>query len=554
MAGYEAFGNEFGAKGVLRGGERLRPTTDATTVQVRDGKVAHVRRPVRRDQGADRRLLRRRLQRPRRGDRASPPRSRGPLRHDRGAADLADVAARGRRPRSAREWGASWRRSSGVTATGTWPRSAPRTPSRAPLRPGDATACPTTPAPGSPPPRDTARSTASRRAGVEAAKYEEVVVRGRRRTRPGDRDRRRPAAADLHLLPPGAGHRRPGRAHAAHAGRAHHGRDRARVPGHRRDDGQAPGAGQGQDPPRRHPLPGAARPPARPSARPPCSPSLPRCSTRATRPATAPTSCARDLCARRHPTSRGSSSSSCPTSPRRSGCSRSCCCTTRAARLASTTPATSSPSRTRTAVAGTAPQIDEGLARARRRAAAPAPRPVPGPGGHRRVPRARTQRRGHRLVRDRPALRPPARARAARQSSSSTERSPSRWPTGPSQGLALVDELDASGALAGYPWWTRRAPTSCAGSAATARPPTPTSGPEVSPEPTPSAGSCAGAATPPAPWRDSRPRPAARARRDGLRGRRPRRSARTRSPPARRGRRRGRRGARERRRGRRRAG
>ncbi|HEV2428054.1 MAG TPA: YciI family protein, partial [Acidimicrobiales bacterium] len=39
MAEYDAFGNEFGAKGVLVGGERLRPSTDATTVQVRDGKV-----------------------------------------------------------------------------------------------------------------------------------------------------------------------------------------------------------------------------------------------------------------------------------------------------------------------------------------------------------------------------------------------------------------------------------------------------------------------------------------------------------------------------------
>jgi hypothetical protein len=39
MAEYDAFGAEFGAKGVLRGGERLRPSTDATTVQVRDGKV-----------------------------------------------------------------------------------------------------------------------------------------------------------------------------------------------------------------------------------------------------------------------------------------------------------------------------------------------------------------------------------------------------------------------------------------------------------------------------------------------------------------------------------
>jgi hypothetical protein len=37
MAEYDKFGHEMGA--VLRGGERLRPTTSATTVQVRDGKV-----------------------------------------------------------------------------------------------------------------------------------------------------------------------------------------------------------------------------------------------------------------------------------------------------------------------------------------------------------------------------------------------------------------------------------------------------------------------------------------------------------------------------------
>ena len=39
MAEYEVFGSDMGSRGVLRGGERLRPTTDATTVQVRDGKV-----------------------------------------------------------------------------------------------------------------------------------------------------------------------------------------------------------------------------------------------------------------------------------------------------------------------------------------------------------------------------------------------------------------------------------------------------------------------------------------------------------------------------------
>ena len=38
-AAYLAFGEEMGARGVLVGGERLRPTTDATTVRVRDGEV-----------------------------------------------------------------------------------------------------------------------------------------------------------------------------------------------------------------------------------------------------------------------------------------------------------------------------------------------------------------------------------------------------------------------------------------------------------------------------------------------------------------------------------
>ncbi len=36
---YAAFGEEMARRGVLRSGERLRPTTDATTVRVRDGEV-----------------------------------------------------------------------------------------------------------------------------------------------------------------------------------------------------------------------------------------------------------------------------------------------------------------------------------------------------------------------------------------------------------------------------------------------------------------------------------------------------------------------------------
>ena len=39
LAGYMAFGEEMGKRGVLQGGERLRPTSDATTVRVRDGEI-----------------------------------------------------------------------------------------------------------------------------------------------------------------------------------------------------------------------------------------------------------------------------------------------------------------------------------------------------------------------------------------------------------------------------------------------------------------------------------------------------------------------------------
>ena len=39
FAGYMKFGEDMTKRGVLGGGERLRPTSDATTVQVRAGEV-----------------------------------------------------------------------------------------------------------------------------------------------------------------------------------------------------------------------------------------------------------------------------------------------------------------------------------------------------------------------------------------------------------------------------------------------------------------------------------------------------------------------------------
>ncbi len=39
MKEYDVFTQDIAARGILQAGERLRPTTDATTVRVRDGEV-----------------------------------------------------------------------------------------------------------------------------------------------------------------------------------------------------------------------------------------------------------------------------------------------------------------------------------------------------------------------------------------------------------------------------------------------------------------------------------------------------------------------------------
>ena len=72
--------------GVLLGGEGLQPTATATTVRVRDGERLRHRRPVRRDQGAARRLLPARVQGPRRGDRVGGEDPGSAARLGRGAA------------------------------------------------------------------------------------------------------------------------------------------------------------------------------------------------------------------------------------------------------------------------------------------------------------------------------------------------------------------------------------------------------------------------------------------------------------------------------------
>ena len=66
-AAYESYTEALMSAGVLKAGDRLRPTSDATTVRVANGKTPGARRSLRRDQGAARRLLPDRRARSRRG-------------------------------------------------------------------------------------------------------------------------------------------------------------------------------------------------------------------------------------------------------------------------------------------------------------------------------------------------------------------------------------------------------------------------------------------------------------------------------------------------------
>ena len=224
---------------------------------------AHHRRPVRGDQGGARRLPALRGRRPRRRDRARRAHPGGP--HGR------------RRSRSGRSRSGSDPRAGLPRPLGPRAGLADRLPRRLRPRRGGR--------PGGV--RDRRRALAARRRAGQPgrladrdraqprdrphpprphARREDAAARACPRPWSDDVDDddlpRRAARARLHLLSPGARHRGAGRAHAAHARRPDHGRDRARVPRPRGDDGAAAGARQAQDQGGRHPVPRAARPPA----------------------------------------------------------------------------------------------------------------------------------------------------------------------------------------------------------------------------------------------------------------------------------------------------
>ena len=138
----------------------------------------------------------------------------------------------------------SWSASS-ATSTSPRRRSRTRSPSAVRALAGRRRCRRARPAGSSPPPA-TGRSTgcAARRPATDRHAQAALLHAARRAGRGGTRARR-PAAPDLHLLPPGARPRRPGRADPAAARRPDDAGDRPRVPRARADDGPAARPGQG---------------------------------------------------------------------------------------------------------------------------------------------------------------------------------------------------------------------------------------------------------------------------------------------------------------------
>ena len=242
-----------------------------------------------------------------------------PVRQRRGAAGdrpharaLVNVARGSTGPSRAR----CWPRSSGSSATSTSPRRRCRTRSRRPPNGG-----------GDEPPANprawlvsTGRFKAidrlRRRARFDKALGELALLLEADEPAPDPDLRRRPAPADLHLLPSRAPRRRPGGDDAARGVRADHGGDRPGLPHRAADRGAADRPGEGEDQDRGHPVRGAgARRAARPARRPCCASST-WSSPRGTRPPRATRSSAPTW-----PTRRSGSaacwSSCCPTARRR---------------------------------------------------------------------------------------------------------------------------------------------------------------------------------------------------------------------------------------------
>ena len=303
---YRGYSGWLVENGMLLGGEALQPVTNATSVAVRDGRRIVTDGPFAETKEHLGGLLPDRGRRPRRRDRRGRPDPGGADRDDRGPADpgahLSGDAPRGDRAR---------RRRPSALPRGARPGARDADPRPGRLRPRGGS--------GRRRLRRRPRALAGRRvpdnpgAWITTTARNRAIDRVRRARRFADKaaviardaafdadraaqrdahggggrdvtDPRRPAATDLHLLPPGARAGVGDRADAAHARRPDHARDRPRLPRARADPRPAPRPRQEEDPRGGHPLRGARPATASPTASIPCCASCTSCSTRATTP------------------------------------------------------------------------------------------------------------------------------------------------------------------------------------------------------------------------------------------------------------------------------
>ena len=188
-----------------------------------------------------------------------------PIVEDYSAVRVTSPAATARRTASSRatlreEAGPLVARLPASSATSTSPRRRCRTRSSRRSRRWRRDGTPDNPAPGSRSPRGATRSTGCAAGSARSGRWPGRAA-GRRAGRAGVRHRR-PAAAAVRLLPPGARRRGPARADPARGRRPDHPADRPGVPGQRGDAGPADRPGQAQDRRRRHPADRARRRPA----------------------------------------------------------------------------------------------------------------------------------------------------------------------------------------------------------------------------------------------------------------------------------------------------
>ena len=289
MEPWNEYNRQLLEAGAFVAGEGLHPSSSATTIRLeRRQRPDRDRRPLRRDQGAARRLLPDRVRGPRRGARvgqeaAGPPgqRRRGPPGD--GLQPSSATPTRTRKPRRRRRSGRAGSRPAVPARVGRAVATLIRLLGDFDLaeevvQEAFVVAMERWPETGVPDQPAGWILTTARNRAIDRLRRDRRLAEKHRLLAADLQEAEEPAEMDdfpddrLRLIftccHPSLAPEAQGRPHAAQPGRPDHAGDRARVPRPRADDGPAHRAGEAKDPRRRHSLRGAARRTSSPSGSP----------------------------------------------------------------------------------------------------------------------------------------------------------------------------------------------------------------------------------------------------------------------------------------------